>query len=89
MKIRIVYNSSMPFYLGGMDGITLYPFIFVGFPENDPRTAKLLKHELVHIEQIYRDGFFKFYLTYIWYSIRYGYKNNPYEVEAYRRQEES
>jgi hypothetical protein len=24
----------------------------------------------------------RFYATYIWYTIRYGYRNNPMEIEA-------
>jgi hypothetical protein len=43
----------------------------------------LRRHELIHIEQIERDGPVKFTLLYFWYLVRYGYWNNPYEVEAY------
>jgi hypothetical protein len=27
-------------------------------------------------------GAVKFYATYLWYNLRYGYVNNPMEVEA-------
>lgn len=47
---------------------------------------ELRRHELVHIEQIERDGAVKFSILYLWYLVRYGYWNNPYEQEAYRRQ---
>ena len=40
------------------------------------------KHESVHLEQIKRDGAIGWALTYLWYNLRYGYKDNPYEVEA-------
>ena len=46
----------------------------------------LLRHELEHIYQQTREGIFKFYLKYFWYSLRYGYKKNPFELEAYARQ---
>lgn len=43
----------------------------------------LLRHELVHIEQIERDGPVIFSIWYLWWLFRYGYFDNPYEVEAY------
>lgn len=45
----------------------------------DPR---LKKHELKHIEQMKREGILRFMVKYNYYWLRYGYKNNPYEVEA-------
>lgn len=42
----------------------------------------LILHESVHIEQIQREGAFRFSIKYLWYSLKYGYWNNPYEVEA-------
>lgn len=39
-------------------------------------------HERVHWQQYERMGFFKYYLTYWWYLLRYGYQNNPMEIEA-------
>lgn len=61
--------------------ITLPPFgIYVLFERiNDER---LIKHEMKHWEQYQKMGFFKFYLFYAWYSLRYGYTNNPMEIEA-------
>lgn len=42
----------------------------------------LINHEQVHAMQIQRDGWFIQPLKYTWYLIKYGYKDNPYEVEA-------
>ena len=39
-------------------------------------------HEARHIEQVKRDGRLKFIVKYLFYNIKYGYKNNPYEVDA-------
>lgn len=50
--------------------------------------AVLRRHELVHIEQIERDGAVKFSVLYVWYLVRYGYLQNPYEIEAYARQDD-
>lgn len=46
----------------------------------------LLRHELEHAYQQMREGVILFYCKYFYYSIRYGYKKNPYEIEAYQRQ---
>lgn len=42
-------------------------------------------HEMVHYEQMERDGVFVFLARYLWYAARVGYWANPYEVEAYAR----
>ena len=52
---------------------------YVGDPE-------LYRHEMVHIEQIERHGWLKFTALYAYYLVRYGYRNNPFEVEAYSRE---
>jgi hypothetical protein len=39
-------------------------------------------HEDWHKYQWAMDGVIKFSLLYVWYLIRYGYYDNPYEVEA-------
>lgn len=43
---------------------------------------RLLRHERKHLEQIKRDGRVVFSIKYLWWLCRYGYWNNPYEVEA-------
>lgn len=45
----------------------------------------LWAHESVHLEQIERDGAVIFSIMYLFWLVRYGYRNNPYEVEAYTR----
>jgi len=43
-----------------------------------------LEHELIHVEQNEREPLIKPFL-YEWQSLKYGYRNNKYEVEAYTR----
>lgn len=43
---------------------------------------KWVKHELCHIKQFKEHGYFFFIIKYIWESIRKGYYNNRFEVEA-------
>ena len=47
--------------------------------EHDQR---LLRHERCHLEQIERDGRLLFSVLYLYWLWRYGYRNNPYEIEA-------
>ena len=47
-------------------------------------TESHYRHEACHIEQVKRDGRIKFICKYLWYNIKYGYRNNPYELEADR-----
>jgi len=42
----------------------------------------LVMHELKHLEQIERDGRGVFAVKYLYWLVRYGYENNPYELEA-------
>lgn len=48
---------------------------------------KWVKHELCHIQQFKDYGYFSFMVKYIWESIRHGYYNNKYEVEARKAEE--
>lgn len=41
-----------------------------------------MNHELVHVAQYQRYGFVPFIFRYVWYSIRFGYNQNPFEIEA-------
>jgi hypothetical protein len=59
-------------------GITIYPFIFYA---KEP-SLRLRRHEWAHIGQVRRLGWLRFYFLYIVYSIRFGYRDNPLEVEA-------
>jgi len=43
---------------------------------------KWVKHELCHIKQFKQYGFFSFLWYYLIESIRHGYYNNKFEIEA-------
>jgi len=68
-------------------GVVLYPYVLFKRPP-DETPIRLFRHELQHVYQVRREGWWKFYLTYLWYLLRYGYRNNPYEVEARAVQED-
>lgn len=50
---------------------------------------KLKKHEIMHENQMKRDGYIIFHIKYTWYLLIYGYWNNPYEVEARKAEDVS
>ena len=62
-------------------GVTIPPFGIYILEEriNEP---DLRRHESVHWGQYKRMGLVMFYIKYFYYSIRYGYTNNPMEIEA-------
>ncbi len=41
-----------------------------------------VKHELCHVKQFAEYGYLVFIIKYLWESLRKGYYNNKYEVEA-------
>ncbi|MBS1496833.1 MAG: DUF4157 domain-containing protein [Bacteroidetes bacterium] len=41
-----------------------------------------VKHELCHINQFKQHGYFMFIIKYLYESLKHGYYNNKYEVEA-------
>lgn len=46
------------------------------------KNKRWVKHELCHIEQFRRYGFFRFIVLYLVESARNGYVKNKYEIEA-------
>ena len=82
MKVSIVYKSRWMFWAAGM---VLWPWVWFN-PAKMHVSNRLYRHELEHCYQVKRLGRFKFYTTYLWYQLRYGYKKNPFEVEANERE---
>ncbi len=46
------------------------------------RDERWVKHELKHVEQFGEHGYINFVFKYVFETIRRGYHNNKYEVEA-------
>lgn len=49
---------------------------------NHMNNQRLIRHEQVHAMQIQRDGVVWQPIKYMYYLIKYGYRDSPYEVEA-------
>lgn len=95
MKVRVFYNVR-PLGWFKIGAITLFPFIFVSLPKDHADKTKILAHEFIHIQQVLKIGWFKFYLSYLLcytqQMIKHGkhsiaYYTIPYEIEAYRGQD--
>lgn len=50
--------------------------------ENFLANERWVKHELCHVKQFETHGYLAFVIKYLWESLRVGYHNNKYEVEA-------
>ena len=50
--------------------------------ENFLKDEKWVKHEMCHVRQFKKYGYFNFIIKYLWQSWKHGYRNNKFEVEA-------
>ena len=65
----------------GFAGVTPAPWGIYILPEH-MYSDRLIAHEQVHWAQWARMGTVRYYATYLWQVIRYGYRNAPMEREA-------
>ncbi len=61
-------------------GNTIY--LYNTSKQNFLKDERWVKHELCHVKQFQQNGFISFIAKYLWESIKHGYYNNKYEVEA-------
>lgn len=83
-RLRIRYGVGK-WLMGRFSGRVFYPFVLFRKPKRKVPTW-LFRHELEHVYQVRRMGWFTFHFTYLIHAIRYGYSNIPAEVEASRVQ---
>ena len=60
-------------------GLALPPF---GAWVQNINSERLVRHERRHLQQALEVGVLKWYVLYAWYTLRHGYWNNPFEVDA-------
>jgi hypothetical protein len=65
----------------GFAGVALAPWGIFVLTEHLSNES-LIKHEQVHWEQWRRMGTVRYYATYLYQVLRYGYRNAPMEREA-------
>ena len=94
MKPIIIYNSQLTKCFE-LDGLVIYPFVFITTCKEETLPS-VIKHEMVHVKQVKREGFCMFYYNTIKFIVKslingkglnYAITEGPYEVEAYRDQE--
>ena len=81
LAARLMKCSNMAIVFGNtihIWGVTKQEFL---------QNKKWVKHELKHIEQYRQHGYFVFLAKYVWESIRHGYYNNKFEIEAREAEE--
>ena len=64
----------------GFKGVTLPWGIRVLAEEQT--NERLIRHEREHARQVEELGVVRFYATYLWQVVRYGYRNAPLEIKA-------
>jgi len=65
----------------GFHGVALAPWGIYILPAAI-HSQRLIRHEQAHWRQWQRMGTVRYYATYLWQIVRYGYENAPMEVEA-------
>jgi Domain of unknown function (DUF4157) len=81
LAARMMKASNMAIVFGNtihIWGVTKQEFL---------QNKRWVKHELKHIEQYRQHGYFGFLAKYVWESIRHGYYNNKFEIEAREAEE--
>lgn len=69
-----------------ISGIVIWPRVYFLQP-GQYISETLFRHELEHCYQVMRLGLVKFFFLYIYYRLRYGYRNHPLEIEAWDAQD--
>lgn len=81
MRFKIVCGTR--WVPPGKAAWVLWPFMLIRYPATNV-SERLYRHELQHCYQIKRMGVLRFYFRYLWWAMRKGYRNHPYELEAER-----
>jgi hypothetical protein len=78
-QVRVIRLPWLPFRAAG---ITIGHIILLRRDLEDRRLARVLAHEIRHVEQIEGMGFIKFYMMYLYFYLRDDYRNVLYEIDA-------
>lgn len=91
MRVRCHYNSWVAKVLR-VQATTLYPFIFFAANREEALRRKIVEHEFVHVRQVRRLGWLRFYVSYVWEFCLHWMRTRSYikawlatsyEIEAY------
>ena len=80
-EMKICYNRLLP--VKGFSAMALFGVIFAR-RECRPLSKSTIRHEEIHKAQAKEcGGWLLFYLKYLYWWVRRGYRNIPFEKEAY------
>lgn len=65
----------------GSKGITLYPFVFV----KKDVSERVIRHEMIHVYQVRQEGWWKFYLGYLWKIVTGGVLRLEWETSKHEQ----
>lgn len=82
--MRVIKNKYIP--VKKFVAMAVFPLIFVREDRAEEFTKEVENHEKIHFAQQKELFLIGFYLLYLFYWIKYGYRNNPFEKEAYTYQ---
>lgn len=94
MKVHCVFSSRLASLLN-VSAITVYPFIFFADDREAAMDMHIVAHEYVHVLQVRKLGWLRFYWTYLLQYFRQrfagrsdfeAYMGVNYEIEAYAEQ---
>lgn len=82
IPVRLRYRHWIP-RLAGVQAIVLYPYVLFSATK-EKVSPLLLKHEMVHVRQVRREGWIRFYAAYLreYFALRLRGKSRD---EAYRK----
>jgi hypothetical protein len=78
MRPKYIRNNLIP-ALFGHDAVTLAKWVFIN--NKSFTDTRLRKHEARHVYQFSQEPF-TFWFKYLYYQVKYGYWDNPYEKDA-------
>ena len=76
---KIIFIEGKIF--GRFVGFALYPWLVISKRARD--LPVILNHELIHWYHQAELWYVGFWVLYLYYNVKYGYANNPFEFEAY------
>ena len=83
MNIKeVVWPWAFGKYRIPAQAIVLYPLVIY---RSEEAIKNHREHEMIHVDQVRRLGWFKFYASYIVEHFKNGYDGNKYELEARER----
>ncbi len=94
MKIKLKFNNWIAKLLN-VGATVWYPYILFSVDRATAEKYKIIEHEMIHVRQVRKLGWFKFYVSYIFIYFKnwfkYGntglaYRNHPYEMEAFENE---